>query len=846
MVFKILNVPSSAVERSLILNFTTINQILTNHLNFYINVILPIPIQRLFTYRITQAESTFLMPGMRVAVPFGKSKIYTALVADIHQIEPTVYEAKDIFQILDDVPLVTKKQLQHWQWIAKYYMCSLGDVMRSALPSAFLLESETQVVKNQNYTNENELTDDEFLIIEALEHQLSLPIQKISQILDKKRVLPILNGLLEKKAIILKEEITEQYKPKLVKYVKLNEIYASEDKLNALLENLSRAKQQRNVLLTYFSLKATTKKQIKAKELKDKSEVSDAVLKALSDKNILEIYTVQTDRVNFDKATTKVKDLSSLQLEAYREIKNSFVEKDVVLLHGITSSGKTEIYVKLIDEVLKQGKQVLYLVPEIALTTQLIERLQRYFGNQIAVFHSKYSLNERVEVWNNILNNSLKAQLILGARSSLFLPFSDLGLVIVDEEHETSYKQFDPAPRYHARDSVVVLANLHATKVVLGSATPSIESYYNAQQKKYGLVTLNRRFGNVLLPEIELVDIKEGYRKKRMNGHFSERLLLLIEEALAEKEQIILFQNRRGYSPIVECKTCGVSPQCPNCDVSLTYHKFKNELRCHYCSYSRAMPKTCSACGSPSLDTKGFGTEQIELELQELFPDAKVGRMDLDTTRGKYGYQKILSAFTAHEIDILVGTQMLSKGLDFANVSLVGVLNADNMLNFPDFRAHEKSFQLLAQVSGRAGRAKKRGKVAIQTFNPYHQILQQVTTNEYALMYKEQLDERHQYKYPPLIRLIKITLKHKDYNKVLTGADWLYKSLYNSFNDNVLGPSSPAISRIRNQHIKTVLIKLPKDQPLNQSKVIIQKIKNTFQSIADFRPIRFNIDVDAQ
>ena len=781
---------------------------------------------------------------MRVAVPFGKSKIYTALVADIHQTKPTAYEAKDIFQILDAAPLVTKKQLQHWQWIANYYMCSLGEVMRSALPSAFLLESETLVVKNQNYTNETELTDDEFLIIEALEHQSSLPIQKISQILDKKRVLPILNDLLEKKAIILNEEITEQYKPKLVKYVELNEIYANEDKLNELLENLSRAKQQRNALLTYFSLKATTKKPIKAKDLKDKSGVSDAVLKALSDKNILEIYNIQTDRVNFDEATNEVKGLSSLQKEAYREIKNSFVDKDVILLHGITSSGKTEIYVKLIDEVLKQGKQILYLVPEIALTTQLIERLQRYFGNQIAVFHSKYSLNERVEVWNNILNNSTKAQLILGARSSLFLPFSDLGLVIVDEEHETSYKQFDPAPRYHARDAAIVLANLHATKVVLGSATPSIESYYNAQQQKYGLVTLNRRFGNVLLPEIELVDIKEGYRKKRMKGHFSERLLLLIEEALANKEQVILFQNRRGYSPIVECKTCGVSPQCPNCDVSLTYHKFKNELRCHYCNYYRPMPQTCSACGSPSLDTKGFGTEQIELELQELFPDVKVGRMDLDTTRGKYGYQKILSAFTAHEIDILVGTQMLSKGLDFANVSLVGVLNADNMLNFPDFRAHEKSFQLLAQVSGRAGRAKKRGKVAIQTFNPYHQILQQVTTNEYALMYKEQLNERHQYKYPPLIRLIKITLKHKDYNKVMTGADWLYKSLYNSFNDNVLGPSSPAISRIRNQHIKTVLIKLPNDQPLNQSKAIIQKIKNTFQSIADFRSIRFNIDVD--
>ncbi len=782
---------------------------------------------------------------MRVAVPFGKSKIYTAIVAEIHQIEPTAYEAKEIYQILDDSSLVTQNQLLHWQWIADYYMCSLGEVMRSALPSAFLLESETQVIKNTSFSDESTLTDDEFLIIEALEHQSSLPIQKISQILDKKRVLPILNSLLDKKAIVLNEEITEQYKPKMVKYIKLNEAFSDEEKLNELLESLNRAKQQRNVLLTYFSLQATTKKPIKQLALQDKSKVSSAVIKALVDKNILEIYTIQTDRVNFDDPSESIKELTDFQEEAYVEIKKSFIDKEVTLLHGITSSGKTEIYVKLIDKVLMQGKQVLYLVPEIALTTQLIQRLQRYFGNQIAVFHSKYSLNERVEVWNNILHDSSKAQLVLGARSSLFLPFSNLGLVIVDEEHETSYKQFDPAPRYHARDAAIVLANLHNAKVLLGSATPSVESYYNAQQQKYGLVELNRRFNNVLLPEIELVNIKEGYRKKRMTGHFSERLLKLIEEALAEKEQVILFQNRRGYSPIVECKTCGVAPQCPNCDVSLTYHKFRDELRCHYCNYNRAMPKICSACGSPSLDTKGFGTEQIELELQELFPEAKTGRMDLDTTRGKYGYQKILNAFTAQEIDILVGTQMLSKGLDFANVSLVGVLNADNMLNFPDFRAHEKSFQLLVQVSGRAGRAKKRGRVAIQTFNPYHQILQQVTTNDHKTMFKEQMDERHQYHYPPLQRLVKITLKHKDYIKVNSGADWLYRSLYNSFGSNILGPSSPAISRIRNQHIKTVLVKLPKENSLKQSKAIIQKIKNSFQSIADFRPIRFNIDVDA-
>jgi len=814
-------------------------------LNHFINVILPIPLPQLFTYKITEAESTFLQVGMRVAVPFGKSKIYTAIVATIHQEEPTAYKAKDIFQILDDELIVTKNQLKHWQWIANYYMCSLGEVLRSALPSAFLLESETLVLKNENFDIEAPLTDDEFLIVEALEHQAILPIKKISDILDKKRVLPILNKLLLKEAIILKEEIVEQYRPKLVKYVRLNSLYEDEAKLQELLDTLSRAAQQRNAVLSYFSMNASTKKPIKQDELKKVSKVSSSVIKVLVEKNIFEIYTIQTDRVNFEDAKAIFKELNEFQETAYQEVNAHFIQKDVVLLHGITSSGKTEIYVKLIHEVLQQNKQVLYLVPEIALTTQLITRLQQYFGNKIAVFHSKYSLNERVEVWNNILHNSDKAQLVLGARSSVFLPFSKLGLIIVDEEHETSYKQFDPAPRYHARDASIVLANLHKAKVLLGSATPSLESYYNTQQNKYGLVELNRRFGNVLLPEIELVDIKEGYRKKRMKGHFSERLLVLIQEALEEKEQVILFQNRRGYSPVVECKACGVSPQCPNCDVSLTYHKLRNELQCHYCGFNNTMPKTCAACGSPALDTKGFGTEQIELELQELFPTYKVGRMDLDTTRGKYGYQKIIGAFQAQEIDILVGTQMLSKGLDFENVSLVGVLNADNMLNFPDFRAHEKSFQLLVQVSGRAGRAKKRGKVAIQTFNPYHQILQQVTTTDFTTMYKEQLHERHQYKYPPLLRMVKITLKHKEYMKVNSGADWLSKSLYNTFGDAVLGPTSPAVSRIRNQYIKTILIKLPQNKSIKQSKSIIQKIKNSFQSIADFRPIRFNVDVDA-
>ncbi|WP_343330010.1 replication restart helicase PriA [Polaribacter staleyi] len=810
----------------------------------FIDVILPIPIQKTFTYSITEDEANFLQKGMRVAVSFGKSKMYSALVLNIHQTKPTLYEAKEIHQILDEVPLVNELQLQHWQWIANYYMCSLGDVYRAALPSAFLLESETIINKNEAFTEEDILADDEFLIFEALQHQSQLTIHQVAAILGKKKVMPIVNSLIKKTAITIKEEIYEQYKPKLVKYVRLHSNYSSDDSLGNLLEELSRAKKQREAVLGFFQLSAS-KKPIKVKELEEKANVSSSIIKSLVDKNIFEFYHIQTDRIQFKGDTNDLKKLNEFQEKALSEIKETFTEKDVTLLHGITSSGKTEVYTKLIQEILDQGKQVLFLLPEIALTTQIITRLQFYFGEQISVFHSKYSMNERVEVWNNVLENKPKARIILGARSSIFLPFSNLGLIVVDEEHETSYKQFEPSPRYNARDAAIVLAKIHAAKILLGSATPSLESYFNAQQKKYGFVALNRRHGNVQLPKIELINVKEKQRKKEMKGHFSDRLLKLIQEALDLKEQVILFQNRRGFSPVVECKTCGVSPQCPNCDVSLTYHKFRNELRCHYCNYQRAMPNSCGACGSNTLDNKGFGTEQIELELTQLFPDHKIGRMDLDTTRGKYGYQKIIGAFEAREIDVLVGTQMLSKGLDFDNVTLVGILNADSMLNFPDFRAHERAYDMMVQVSGRAGRSKKQGNVAIQTYNPFHQILQQVSTTNYAEMYKEQLQERWQFKYPPYYRLIKITLKHKDYNKVDTGVNWLFKALYSSFGEHVLGPTAPAVSRIRNQYIKNIVIKIPPKQSLASTKKQLKKIKDTFEAVKDFRPIRFITDVDA-
>ncbi|MEZ4856820.1 MAG: primosomal protein N' [Gelidibacter sp.] len=812
----------------------------------FIDVILPIPLEKSFTYRITPAEAAFLKVGMRVSVPFGKSKIYTALVYNLHTNKPLAYEAKDIHQILDDVPLITQTQLKHWEWISSYYMCTLGEVMRAALPSAFVLESETIISKNNNCViNDEDLKDDEFLVYEALHHQSSLKIQDISNILDKTNVLPVIKRLLDKDAILIEEEVYEKYKPKLVRYVKLHSAYASEEKLQELLKNLSRAPKQRDVIMTLFSISAQTKKAVKISEVSEKSDASASIIKALIDKGILEEYYIQKDRIEYSGDENEAsKQLNEHQKNALDKIVQSFENKNITLLHGVTSSGKTEVYVKLIEAVIASGKQVLYLLPEIALTTQLVTRLQNYFGEKVAVFHSKYSSHERVEVWYNVLNNENKAQIVLGARSSIFLPFHNLGLIIVDEEHESSYKQFDPSPRYHARDAAIVLASLFNCKTLLGSATPSLESYYNVQQEKYGLVQITKRYNEVLMPEMELVDIKDKHKRKRMQGHFSDRLIEEMTEALQDGHQIILFQNRRGFSPIVECNTCGHSPQCPNCDVSLTYHQYKNELRCHYCGYYTAMLKTCMACGSVELDNKGFGTEQVEQEATALFPDFKVARMDLDTTRGKYGYDKIINAFEQQEVDILVGTQMLTKGLDFRNVKLVGIMNADNMLNFPDFRAHERSFQLMLQVSGRAGRTDKRGKVLIQTYNPHHRILQQVSTNNYADMYKEQMDDRFNYKYPPIYRLIKITLKHKDYNKVTIGADWYAKSLKQIFKTNVLGPEFPPVSRIRNQFHKNILVKIPSQQSLSKTKEAIIKVNNSFLSIKDFRAVRVILNVD--
>ncbi|MRX40722.1 primosomal protein N' [Flavobacterium sp. LC2016-23] len=813
---------------------------------FFVEVVLPLSLSKTFTYRVSEAEFHFIKKGMRVAVPFGKNKIYTALVIETHENAPTLYEAKEIHQILDEKPIATEIQIKHWLWIANYYMCGIGDVYRGAFPTGLLLESETIIShKPDTVVNDSELSDDEFLIYEALQHQSSLKVGEIASILNKKNILPILQKLMSKDIIVLEEEIKESYKPKLVRYVKLHSKYETDEGLGQLLEALKNANKQKEIVLAYFQLSASEKKPITVKKIVEASQSSSAAVKALVEKEILEEYLLQQDRVNFEgQASEKKLQLSEAQEKAFTEIKESFLEKEVCLLHGVTSSGKTEIYIKLIEEYLATGKQILYLLPEIALTTQLVSRLRFHFGDKIAVFHSKYSNNERVEVWKQTLGNADKAQIIIGARSALFLPFADLGLLIVDEEHEQTFKQTDPAPRYHARDSAVVLANFHQAKVLLGSATPSIETYFNTQTDKYGLVSIMERYNNVRMPEIVLVDLKDKHFRKRMTGHFSDLLIEEIAEALQLGEQVILFQNRRGYSPVIECMTCGHVPHCQQCDVSLTFHKHKNQLRCHYCGYAIAKPTHCHSCSSIDLTTKGFGTEQIEQELLALFPKAKTGRMDQDTTRGKFGFEKIIDSFKNREIDILVGTQMLAKGLDFDNVSLVGIMNADNMLHHPDFRAFERSFQMMTQVAGRAGRAEKQGKVVIQTYNPNHNTIQQVTTNNYAGMYKEQLYDRQIYKYPPYFRIIKLTLKHRDFDKLKEGSMWLYQVLSQNLNMPVLGPEEPAISRIRNEYIRTILIKIPQNLPLGGTKKTIQKMLNSFEAVAQYRAIKVIINVD--
>lgn len=814
-------------------------------MQYFADVLLPLALPKPYTYAVADEDFARLKPGFRVAVTFGKSKIYTGLVLNLHRRAPQRYTAKFIEMVLEDTPTVSTQQIEFWYWLSNYYQSKLGEIMRAALPTTFLLESETVIVKKELSEDQiTQLNDDAFLINEALQVK-ALSIKEVMEVLGKKSVLPLLQQMVGKELIDIHQKLNEKFKPKWVRYVRLSPHYANPEAVGQLFENLKNAPKQKQLLLGLFDQNPKGEQWKKWRELQQKTQIGASILKSLVAKGWVEEKFFQEDRMlyTFDKIRVQ-KQLTPFQKEAVLTIKRKFEEQSVVLLQGVTGSGKTEVYIELIEQVLGQGQQVLYLLPEISLTPQLVQRLQERFGTKVTVYHSKFSIHERTEIWNKIKNPSNEASIIVGTRSALFLPFQSLGLIVVDEEHELSYKQFDPAPRYHARDSAIVLAGIHQAKVLLGSATPALESALNRNLEKYGWVTLYQRFGNVDLPEIITIDLKLAHQKKQIKGGFSMELIKAMEDTLAMGKQIILFQNQRGYAPVLECLDCGHMPQCHQCDVTLTHHQHSQQLKCHYCGHYIALPIKCHACGLPNLSTKGIGTQQIEEQVKLLFPEISVARMDWDTTRGKWAFDKLIHSFAAQEIQILVGTQMIVKGLDFENVHLVGVLNADHLLNFPDFRAHERSYQMLCQVAGRAGRKGSRGKVLIQTYQPEHPILQQVVAGDYEAMLQQELTQRKHYHYPPFTRLIRIEIGHSDLETVKNASQWFANVLKQSISGQILGPVFPAVARIRNRYRMQLLVKIGENQSRQKVKKIISKTMESFEAISNFRACKVKLDVD--
>ncbi len=790
----------------------------------YAEVILPLALPQNFTYQIPPELESLVQPGLRVSVEVGKRKQYTAVIYHLTNEAPKGIRVKPILRIEDDQPLVSDHQLRFWHWISQYYMCSMGEVMNAALPSGLKLESETLITANLDVEiDEESLSDHEFLIWEALEQHSPLSISQIDDITGLKNSMRLVHQLLDKHLILLQEEMKTGYKPRTRKMLRLDPKLNHDESISKIFDQLARAPKQKEILLSYFHFRQIENKNLlPLKKITQGIEGSDSAVRALIKKRILEVFDEEVSLLpSSPGAKMLLPELNEHQLIAAQEVAASFAKNKVALLHGITSSGKTEIYAHLIQNALEAAQQVLYLVPEIALTTQLISRLKKYFGHKVIVYHSRFSDRERIETWRKVHEMPDDPVLVVGARSSIFLPFSKLGLVIVDEEHETSYKQFDPAPRYHARDCAIWLAKYFKADTVLGSATPSIESMHHALNDKYTLSSLNKRYADLPLPVIECVDLKDARRKKRMHGPYSSVLLTEIRAALKQQKQVILFQNRRGFSTLIQCQNCAHVTQCKNCDISLTYHKHSDLLRCHYCGYSRSVPKQCPACKSYDIKALGFGTEKLEEELKILIPEARIQRMDLDTTRKKNAYEKILTDFEDGLLDVLVGTQMVTKGLDFARVSLVGILNADTLLNFPDFRSHERAYQLMAQVAGRAGRKGAQGKVLIQTSEPYHSIIRQVLDNDYEAMYKDQVYERKNFKYPPFYRLIRVTLKHKDPKLLMTGAKDVAQTLRQELGNRVLGPEFPIVARLRNRYQMEILIKLEAGLSLQKVKSIV-------------------------
>jgi primosomal protein N' (replication factor Y) len=792
----------------------------------FAEIIIPLALPKNYTWSVPDYLKDQLHVGCRVEVNLGKNKKYAGIVKRIHNEKPEFFEAKDILNVLDVEPVVFEEQLKLWDWIASYYMCSEGEVMAAALPAHFKLSSETILISNEEYGDDfSTLDHDEYLVAEALLLKKELKLTEIQQILDSSHVYPVINRLIQKKVCFVWEALKQTYSPKKETFVLLDPQYNSEDKLSDLLNNWTRAPKQMELLLSYLHLIRTEGEVTKTNLLK-KSNASDAQLKGLVDKGILRLEKRVIDRLQYLPKDVKIDfELTALQQEVFEKIQESFAEKQVCLLHGVTSSGKTLVYIKLIEQVIKQGKQVLYMLPEIALTSQIIRRLQKHFGGYIGIYHSKFSQNERVEIWNKVKSGELK--IVLGARSSVFLPFQSLDLIICDEEHDTSYKQHDPAPRYNGRDAAIYFASLFGGKTLLGSATPSLESYHNAVTGKYGLTELMQRYGDVHLPPIEIIDTKKVAQKEKGKVMLSPPLIDSVNEVLARQKQIILFQNRRGYTPYQVCNTCGWIPQCKYCDVSLTYHKFSNKLVCHYCGTTYAPLITCPACGNHNFIQRNFGTEKIEELLLEQFPNAKIARMDIDTVRGKNAHDVLIQQFEQQRIDILVGTQMVVKGLDFDNVDLVGILDADGLLSFADFRVNERAFQLMEQVSGRAGRKEATGKVLIQTIQPFHPVLQLVKDHDYKKLYNEEIEKRKQFFYPPFSRLIHVTFKHKIKEVVEKAALFFAEELKNKYGQYLVGPAEPVINRIRNQHLMELLIKLPRD-----SKIIAQCKRDMLEQAA--------------
>jgi primosomal protein N' (replication factor Y) len=813
---------------------------------YFADIILPLAIPKTYTYRIPQNMEGFIEVGSRVTVPFGKNKLYTGIVDRIHEAAPAGYTAKYLDDILDENSLINQKQLDFWNWISSYYMCTKGEVMLAALPSALRLSSETKYIPNPAFDGDiTGLSDREQLLLQVLNDREIMSAKEVSDFLEIQSIAPVMKKLLDASAVLIMEDMKEGVKPKMETFVSLSEACSDEEGLEAAFRSLVRAPKQEELLMAFVQLSnryGEEEKDVSRPVLIKRANASSAQVTALVKKGIFILTEKEIGRLRSgDEASVGSLKLSTEQIRAFSEIKESFRSKAVTLLHGVTSSGKTEIFISLIKEQLARDKQVLYMLPEIALTTQMINRLKAHFGDLVAVYHSRFSQAERVELYQLISKNDPhKARVILGARSSVFLPFSNLGLIIVDEEHESSFKQYDPAPRYHGRDAAIMLANLHGAKTLLGSATPSFESYYNAKSGKFGYVEIKERFGGVQLPEMQIASLAGKGRE----GFLTKELKEAISTTLDQNEQVILFQNRRGYAPILLCNTCGWSPECTRCDVSLTYHKTLDRFVCHYCGNRYSAPPSCAACGSHSLRLAGVGTERIEEELPIYFPEAQIARLDLDSTRSKHAYSRILADFQNGAIDILIGTQMITKGLDFDRVSLVGILNADLLLRYPDFRSIERAFQLMTQVAGRAGR-KKKGTVIIQSQDPNQWVIQQVKNGNYEGVLNQEMKERREFLYPPFTRLIKLTVQHKSLELVDYCAAQLKEELLKLTSEQfLLGPEYPVVARVKNRYNKNIMIKLNRNQNVADFKTRMKDLLGPFFARKEFKPVRLIVNVD--